>query len=360
MYAVMKKHFTKIISVLLIAVMAMMFVACGDEALENSGETQTAEFSFNYWNKCDALTSLKSYVTDVTDKKSENFIPVADRIAVFDMDGTLYGELFPTYLEYLLMAYRCLDDENYTADEDVKEVARTIRECSLTGSFPSDMPIKHALGQAKAFAGLTPKEFEDYVKEFLKQTPAGFEGMTYATAFYLPMIEVLDYLHENDFKTYIVSGSDRFICRALASEPCNIPYEQIIGMDVKLEATGQNGKDSLDYQFTADDKVVRTETVLIKNLKTNKVLQINQEIDKQPVLSFGNSSGDLSMHIYSITNNKYKAEAYMLIANDEERDYGNTEKAEKLGEQWKEYGFNVISMKDDWTTIYGAGVKKSA
>ncbi|MBR1867616.1 MAG: haloacid dehalogenase-like hydrolase [Clostridia bacterium] len=349
----MKKNFSKIFSLVLLVCIAVSLVSC------NSAPT-AEKYEFKYWNQCASLDSLKSYVETVTDEKSGDFIPVSDRIAVFDMDGTLYGELFPTYLEYLLFAYRALDDKNFVADEESKRVAETIRTSAETGSFPSDMPMQHALGQARVFSGMTVRQFEDYVKEFLKQTPAGFEGMTYATAFYLPMIEVLDYLQKNEFKTYIVSGSDRFICRALASEPCNIPYEQIIGMDVKLEADGQNGKDSLDYQFTANDKVVRTDTVLIKNLKTNKVLQITQEICKQPVLSFGNSSGDSSMHVFSITGNKYKSQAYMLIANDEVRDYGNTEKAEKLGEQWRASGFNVISMKDDWKTIYGDGVTKTA
>ncbi len=350
----MKRFTLKLVSLILLVAVATSLVACN-----GTGKKSSSKFEFNYWNDCAALSSLKDYVTDVTNEKSENFIPVEDRIAVFDMDGTLYGELFPTYLEYLLFVYRCLEDETYVADDDVKSVAETIVYCAENGGFPSDMPMQHALGQAKVFSGLTVKEFEDYVTEFLKRTPAGFTGMTYATAFYLPMIEVLSYLQTNDFKTYIVSGSDRFICRALASKPCNIPYEQIIGMDVKLEASGQEDMDSLDYQFKATDKVVRTETVLVKNLKTNKVLQITQEIDKQPVLSFGNSSGDVSMHVYTVTDNKYRSEAYMLIANDEIRDYGNAEKAEKLGEQWKEYGFNVISMKDDWTTIYGSSVTKT-
>ncbi len=348
----MQKKLSKIVSLFILVCLAISLVSCG------SAE-KTGKYEFKYWNECSALNNLKDYVEDVTDEKSKDFIPVADRIAVFDMDGTLYGELFPTYLEYLLFAYRALDDKNFQADEETKEVARTIRASAETGSFPSDMPMKHALGQAKVFAGMTVNEFLNYVKEFLKQTPAGFTGMTYGEAFYLPMIEVLDYLQKNQFKTYIVSGSDRFICRALASEPCNIPYEQIIGMDVKLESDGQDGKDSLDYQFVAGDKVIRTDSLLIKNLKTNKVLQITQEICKQPVLSFGNSSGDTSMHVFSVTDNKYRSQAYMLIANDEVRDYGNAEKAEKLGEQWKASGFNVISMKDDWKTIYGDKVIKT-
>ena len=347
------KSLKKILSILFIFIFISALASC-------TSAGTTATLRFRYWNDCDSLSSLTSYVKDVTSKRSENYIPEEDRIAVFDMDGTLYGELFPTYLEYLLFAHRCLDDENYIAEEDMIETAELIRNSVGTSDFPSDMAMRHALGQAKAFAGMTTQEFEDYVKEFLNTPAEGFEGMTYGAAFYLPMIEVIDYLQSNGFKAYIVSGSDRFICRALASKTCNIPYERIIGMHVKLEAKGQNGQDSLNYQYTASDDILRTDTLLVKNLKTNKVLQIMQEIGRKPVLSFGNSSGDVSMHVFTTSDNKYKSQAYMLIANDEERDYGNTEKATKLGEQWEEYGFNVISMKDDFTTIYGENVKKVA
>ena len=343
----MKKTFTKTIALVILMFTAIMFAGCSRSSYE-----------FMNWNDCAALNSLKDYVSDVTNEKSENFIPVEDRIVVFDMDGTLYGELFPTYFEYLLLCYRCLSDENYVAPEDARNVAEKIMTAAQTGSVP-DMAMEHAMAQAKVFAGMTIKEFEDYVTEFMKLTPAGFEGMTYGTAFYLPMLEVIDFLQKNDFKTYIVSGSDRYICRALAGKACNIPFEQIIGMDVQLQATEQGDLNGMNYEFKSTDKVVKTETVLIKNLKTNKVLQIAHEIDKQPVLSFGNSSGDVSMHLYTTTNNKYKSQAYMLIADDEIRDYGNTSKANALGENWRKKGFNVISMKNDWKTIYGSNVIKT-
>ena len=334
---------------LVLIVLLPAVVSCGNV----SGNSST----FEYWNDCDALTKLKDYVTDVTDPKSANFIPVADRIAVFDMDGTLCGELFPTYLEYLLLAYRCLDDPSFKADPEDLEVAQLIRD---GGPFPSDMPMKHAKAQAHVFEGMTIKEFDNYVKKFLSTKAWGFEGMTYGESFYKPMIEVIDYLQDHEFKTYIVSGSDRFICRSAASDVCHIPTEQIIGMDVSMKAENQGDTPGLDYQFQKTDILRRGSDVLIKNLKMNKVCQIAQEIGKQPVLSFGNSSGDTSMHMYTITNNPYRSAAFMLIADDEERDYGNTEKTTALGEQWKENGFTVISMKNDFKTIYGYDVKKTA
>ena len=353
-------HTKRLLALLLAAVMTLGLFACGTQPVQTAAEEKTD--AFPTWNECEALTALKGYVEDVTDEQSANFIPVADRIAVFDMDGTLCGELFPTYLEYLLCAYRCLDDPDYQADPELQQIAQVIREGSKadgTGSFPKDMALQHAYAQAKAFAGLTPEEFDAYVKKFLDRDADGFRNMKYADSLYVPMTEVVAYLQENGFTTYVVSGSDRFICRAVACEKLNIPYEHVIGMDVSLRATGQGDEAGVDYQYQTSDKVVRGDRLLVKNLKMNKVAQIVQEIGRQPVLSFGNSSGDTSMHLYTITDNKYKSAAFMLIADDEERDYGNTEKNTKKGEDWKNMGFHVISMKDDFKTIYGYDVVKT-
>ena len=126
---------------------------------------------------------------------------------------------------------------------------------------------------------------------------------------------------------------------------------------ITLSVTGQGDTAGLDYVFTTIDDVVRTDRLLIKNLKTNKVLQITQEIGKVPVLSFGNSGGDCAMHNFCMSN-KLKSAAFMLIADDEDRDHANREKALKLGVEWREAGYHVISMRDDFKTIYGYWVQK--
>lgn len=187
----------------------------------------------------------------------------------------------------------------------------------------------------------------------------GFEGMSYANTFYVPMIEVVEYLQDNDFKAFICSGSDRFLCRTYIEGVLDIPYEQIIGMDVAVEATNQNGADGLDYVYSSEDNIIRTDNLLIKNLKMNKVAQIVRDIGRQPVLSFGNSGGDMSMHNYTIFNNRYKCMAFMLIADDSERDYGDAEKVQPLKEKWEANGYQVVSMRDDFLTIYGEEVTKT-
>ncbi len=319
-----------------------------------------AGFAFSEWNPdAPALKTLIEYVEDVTNETSPNFIPVSDRIATFDMDGTLCAELYPTYLEYYLLERRIFCDPAYTPDEEMLEFGRMLRDHALDKSFPDGMDVLHATHAAKAYAGMTLTQFQDFVTQQLVRDTDGFEGMTNANTFYLPMIEVVEYLQENGFKVYVCSGSDRFLCRTYIEGHLDIPYEQIIGMDVDVEATNEDGADGLKYVYTSEDNIVRTDRLLVKNLKMNKVKAIVREIGRQPVLSFGNSSGDVSMHNYTIFNNRYRSAAFMLIADDGERDYGSAEKVQPLKEKWEESGYHVISMKDDFRTIYGDDVVKT-
>lgn len=321
------------------------------------GTSFASESGFEFWNEASpALDALRDYVEAVTDEGSPDYIPEKDRIAVFDMDGTLYGEKAPIYVDWWMLKYRALDDASYDAPEDIRETGEKIALAARTGVISDELEKEHAQSAAMAFAGMTIDEYCQYVTEFILKEAEGFEGMTYADAWYLPMLEIVDYLNENGFIVYICSGTDRFLCRVLAEGMLDIPEERIIGMDVQLEASGQDGCDGLDYVYTAQDRVVRTDKLLVKNVKANKVAQIAQEIGRQPVLSFGNSSGDLSMAMYVTSDNRYRSAAFMLVADDEEREYGNAEKAASLREKWEGFGWNVISMRDDFLTIYGDDV----
>ena len=338
---------------------ASVLTSCSKDDDNNTIVTPPAKEYFTLWNQCEALTALQEYVKDVTDPASANFIPEEDRIATFDMDGTFVGELYPSYFEYNLLEYRALDDATYDAPKDVMETAQEIRDFVRNGKkLPDHFDMKHAYAAAKAYSGMTLAQFDAYVKAYAQQPANGFTGMTYGESFYKPMLEVFDYLRDNGFTYYVVSGSDRFICRAL-TESIGIPSNRVIGMDVKLHSTSQGDVEGVNYTMGREEDLVRTDELIIKNLKTNKVLQISQEIGKVPVLSFGNSGGDAAMHNYALGNQKYKSAAFMLIADDDQRDHALREKALALGEQWRQAGYHVISMRDDFKTIYGDGVTKT-
>ena len=306
------------------------------------------------WNDgARAKTALIGYVEAATKKDSPDFIPPARRIAVFDLDGTLFLETDPTYFDWLMFEYRVLDDPTCKATREQTAAA----EASRKGRFPQlDMNRERMV--SRAYQGLSLTEFDAFVKKFKKQDQPGFVGLKRGDAFYKPMLEVIDYLVQNEFTVYVISGTDRLTARALAEGTLNLPPHQIIGSDSSIVSSDQNGSDALACTFKRGDKLVLGGKILVKTLQMNKVSAIVREIGVQPVLAFGNTLSDASMLNYTISGNRYRALGFMLLCDDLEREYGNTAKADKMRRDCRENGWIPVSMRDDWKTIYGNGVTK--
>lgn len=317
---------------------------------------------FKFWTKNSvAHKKLVEYVQDVTDKNSRNFIPVEDRLAVFDMDGTFIGETMPCYFEWMLYLERALHDPDYTPTAEEKAYAEFVNAeiyagHFMTGKFPKGIDVGEATAQEKAFAGMTPAEYAAYVKKFMEKPVEGLTNLKWGEAFYLPMVEVIKYLQANNFTVYVVTGSDRPAMRVMACDLLKIPTNQVIGTNPQILASNQGDTDSGSYVYRHDDYLVRGE-LTTKNLKMNKVVAIESEIGKQPVLAFGNSGGDTSMLNYTITGNKYKSLSFFVICDDVERELGNIDKANKCVKMADDNGWIKISMRDDFKTIYGDNVK---
>ena len=338
-----------VICILLIVISTSCFSGCG------------AKKDFTYWmDGASSLIELTDYMEAVTNKNSKDFIPEKDRIAVFDLDGTLIGERSPTYLDWVLYAYRVLDDPDYQgqATEEMLETAEYIRKIPEEG-IPDWLEAAHIRDTAKAFAGMTNEEFEKYFLDFLQKDAGGFENLKYADLFYKPMLEVVNYLRKNDFTVFIVSGTGTHVCRIVLKNVLDIPPYQIIGSVYSVEPDGQGNRDGLEYNMTAKDKIVRDGTYQIKNVKANKVKTIWEHIGQQPVLAFGNSSGDFSMAMMTTVDNPYLSKAFFVLADDDVREYGNSEKAAEIANKVTENGWYTFSMKDDWTTIYGENVLRT-
>ena len=325
---------------------------------------------FRYWNE-DAFSfrALTRYVEDVTDPGSSHYIPVEDRIAVFDLDGTLICETTPCYFEWMLYLERALNDKSFTPDPADKsyaeEVKATIEEVGIpnpkperTRKMPKDMDLRQAQSQESVFSGMTLPEYERFVQKFMRTPAEGMKNLKRGEGFYLPMVEVVSYLNANRFKCFIVSGTDRQTLRILVNGILPIESDNIIGTDIVHLASHQDGADGLDYMFTADDEILRGNFTL-KDVKMNKVANIAREIGKQPVLAFGNSSGDSSMLNYTISKNKYKALSFALLCDDLDRELGCTEKADKMRADCEKYGWIPVSMRDDFKTIYGDNVTRA-
>lgn len=312
-----------------------------------------ASSSFPSWNSdSEVLSEIISYVESVTDESADTFIPSEDRIAVFDLDGTLFCETFPIYFDWLVYTEYVLNTPSYSATEEQKQLAYDILTAAETGVIPHDMERRHAQLSAEAFAGLSVTDFEEFVRGMM-QTPAeGFDGLLRGDAFYQPMLEIVDYLLSKGFIVYIVSGTDRLEIRTLIADKIAIPPRQVIGMDVDLIASGQGETDGLDYVYSSDDVLVRSDRLNLKSVKMNKVTLIAREIGAQPVLAFGNSSGDVSMAVLTTSNNPYPSAAFMVVNDDPVREKGSEAKAESLYSLFSSYGWSTISMKDDFSIIY--------
>ena len=356
------------LAVALLAVSCLYILKLTSDSSDDSNASSASQTEVS---KKDALSlwtddaplkkQLTEYISKITDKDSKDFIPVDRRIAVFDFDGTLFCETDPVYFDYRLFYYRVTEDPDYKdkASAVEKETAAKIKTMMDTGESAKGLEVAHGKGVASAFAGMTVGEFNDYVKMFREKQAPSYNNMKNGEAYYKPMIQVVNYLKANDFTVYVVSGTDRFIVRgAIEDSVLDVPPRQIIGSDETIVASHQGSEDGLTYQYKLEDQVITGGDFIIKNLKMNKVSVIQQEIGLQPVLSFGNSSGDNSMANFVIDDNPYPSAAYMLCCDDLERENGNMKKADAMRKSCEENGWTAISMKNDWTTIYGDNVTK--
>ena len=313
----------------------------------------------NWESDSPAMATIMSFVEEVCDESSSSYVAPSERIAVFDSDGTLYGELFPTYVDQCLMMHRFLHDDTYEGLAEDKAYNQAMEDELLRGGEEAKTDKSSGQMLAEAFAGFTVDEYRAYVRDFLDNTPVvGFEGMTYAQGYYKPMISLVEYLAEHDFHVYVVSGAETNMLRELELGYLDawIPPYQVIGSSFSYAAQNQGDTEGRNYTLAPDELVILEGNMVFKNLKVNKVASIQERIGLVPTLAFGNSSGDFSMGTYAVQNG---GKAYMLLADDAERDYGNPEKAEAFKEQCTEFGFETVSMRDEFETIYGEGVVKT-
>lgn len=333
---------------------AVMMLICTGLAGCGAGIKPLSE----YWTANSAAAeSLRSYVANVTNEKdAENFIPVKDRIAVFDMDGTLTCETFYTYYDTMMFINFCLTDHPERVSEELKAAAAEIRPGYTAGE-------ELARNFAKAYQGMTIQELYDYAVEFGRKETDSFQNMKYRDGFYLPMVEVVKYLYDNDFTIYVVSGTERTTSRAIvANSPISeyVSPAHVIGTEFEVKQKGyEDVPSNMDYKYADGDELVFTGGFVQKNLNANKPIFIEREIGVRPVLAFGNSGSDTSMMNYVLDKrNPYPAQAYMVVADDNVREWGTQDWSEKSSE-YKEQGYVPISMKNDFLKIYPDDITRS-
>ena len=342
--------------VLFLAAVAGIIYATRSAGTETAGSVKPLT---EYWAEGSAVAqSLRDYVTKVTDPKdTENFIPVKDRIAVFDMDGTLTCETYYTYYDTMMFIEYCLDDHPEKVSDELKQVAVSIKP-----GYTADEAL--ARNFAKAFAGMTMEEFYDYAVQFGQKNTASFNNMRYIDNMYLPMVELVKYLYDNEFTVYVISGTERTTTRAIvANSPIKdyVTPNHVIGTDFEVKVKGYEDMSSnMDFKYVNGDELVLTGGFVQKNLNANKTIYIEREIGQRPVLAFGNTNSDTSMMNYTIdSRNKYPAQAYMVVADDTVREWGKQDWGTKSAE-YQEKGYIPVSMKDDFAQIYAEGITPAA
>jgi len=342
-----------------------------------SSSKKNINYNFKYWNfNSPSLKHIINYVQDVSNKNSKNFIPKQDRIALFDFDGTIYGEKAPLYIEYYMYYDFLKNNPKFLQNEPHKSIYKRLEQsCKAKKLIDFELEYDAIEAEAKIYKGFSIEEHKNFVRKFAEKNVKCFTNLKFKNLFYLPMIELVEFLQRNDFIIYVVSASDRFLIREYLKYHFNIPEQNVIATDVELMPKSElknfekTGKINEYLNFEKNDILIRNGNLIKKNVQLSKVRMVAREIGKIPVLSFGNSNSDIPLQNYVLSGKKYKREVYMVVADDIKREYGvdkfdengniDTTKSDEIKKKWKseKYGYNVISMRDDFKTIYGENVK---
>ena len=315
---------------------------------------------FQYWNdNSPTKKTIINFVEDAINPLSKNYIPPEDRIATFDMDGTFYCETAPLYFQETMFLYRVLEDDSYQAPKKIIDFAKKIKPkiYNKTGITPAENKILFQQ-LTKAYEGMTPEEYRAYVRKVMETNEAGLTNLKRGEAFYLPMVEIISYLSNNGFAVYINSACGIDTTRELVGNIIPIQPDRIIASDFVYTTTNM-GKDKAMSHFydRHNEKIIISGNPIIENGQTVKAFSILNHIGKKPVLAFGNSMGDSGMFEYTLQDNKYNSIAFCVLCDDTERELGNTSKANKMKETADKRGWNTISMRNEFKTIYGDNVK---
>ena len=296
------------------------------------------------WNEGPAKQNILAFVAAVTDKSSPDFVPSTERIATFDNDGTLWTER-PVYFQLLF------------AIDRVKALASEHPEWKTTQPFKAvlenDMDALADSGEKgllqlvmATHAGNTTDEFSQIVTEWLVTAKHPRFKRPYNELVFQPMLELLEYLRANEFKTFIVSGGGIEFMRPWVEAVYGIPPEQVVGSSIKTKFKMRDGKPVL----------VRLPEINFIDDKEGKPVGINQHIGRRPIAAFGNSDGDLQMLQWTAAGDGRRL---MLLVHhtDEQREYAydrdsHIGKLDKALDEAKEDGWTVVDMKNDWKVIY--------
>jgi hypothetical protein len=296
------------------------------------------------WNDTPARQAILDFVEATTDPKAATFVQPSDRIAVFDNDGTLWAEQ-PIYFQFLF----AMDEAKARAAADLEWAATPVLEAAATGD------VKKVLSGGEAalvevvtatHSGLTVEEFTARVHDWLTTARNPKTGQLLTGMTYQPMIELLDYLRDNEFQTWIVSGGGVDFMRAFTEEAYGIPPQQVIGSLGKISLQTIDGK----------PQVMKDPAIAFIDDKEGKPLGIERSIGKRPIFVAGNSDGDLAMLQWSTAGDGprfgmivHHTDAAREFAYDRDSPIGRLDKALDAAPA---AGWTVVDMARDWAQVF--------
>ncbi len=298
------------------------------------------------WKDGPAKKSLVAFVEKVTKDGSPDFVPVAERIATFDNDGTLWCEKpLPVQLYFALDRVKALAPQ-HPEWQDKEPFASLLKGDLKTAAAGGERALLEIF--MATHTGMTTVEFEKIAKNWIATAKHPTTGKRFLDMTYQPMLEVLAYLRANGFKNFIVSGGGIEFIRPWAEVAYGIPPEQVIGSSVKTKFELRDGQ----------PMIVRLPELNFNDDKGGKPVGINQHIGRRPIAAFGNSDGDLQMLQY--TGAGSGARFCLYVHHDDggrEYAYDRTDHLAKLDKGLDEAlakGWTVVSMKEDWKTVFAA------
>ena len=320
-----------------IATTAMLFLAMPFAALADPLPS---------WNPTGPEAAIIGFVSRVTDPASEDFVPEEQRIAVFDNDGTLWSEQ-PMYFQGLYALQRLR--EKAKADPSI------LTSDPLKAAAAGDMKGVMAGGQAGlveildvSHAGMTVDDFKADAHRWLTTEKHPTSGLTYAQMTFQPMLELLVYLRDNGFRTYIVSGGGADFMRSVAREAYGIPTWQVVGSE-----------GSTKYEIAADGTIslMKTGGISFIDDTVGKPVGIERHIGQRPIFAAGNSDGDFQMLEWTTSGDGprfglivHHTDAKREFAYDRDSPFGKL--ARGLDEAAAR-GWTVVDMANDWSRVWG-------
>jgi phosphoglycolate phosphatase-like HAD superfamily hydrolase len=335
------------INILVLFLLHLVLISCKQESAtrESSTSSSIPIDPLPSWNEGPSKKSITDFITKTTTESSADFIPISDRIACFDNDGTLWSEQ-PLYFQFIFALDRVKElapqHPEWKTKEPFSFLLKGDMKSALAGGEKSLMQII-----AATQTGMSSEEFDTQTKNWIANAKHSKFNRPYTEMIYQPMLELLNYLRANNYKTFIVSGGEEGFMCAWVEKTYGIPCEQVIG--TLMRST---------YEVVNDTpRIVRKPELDLMNDGKGKPVGIYNQIGKRPVFTAGNSDGDYEMLQWTTTASGYPRFGMIVHHTDSVREWAY-DRTSHIGhlerglDDATKYNWLIVDMRSDWKEVF--------